>query len=706
MDLDANQVSLTGLLGDRREQFQVPPYQRPYAWQSEQIDELWDDLVSGMGDGHFVGSVVLSVEDRRRPQIIDGQQRLTTLLLLLGLIRDEYHRLGCDLADRIQDLMYADRYVKGDDSFKVRLGDANWRIFRDGVLRSPNDEKRVDLFAQIGDPEERDRNVRMIENARRLRDRLHQWLEGLDEAGQRRRLEDLEMMVAEDVSLVAIRVGTIGDAFLLFETLNDRGLQLSAADLLKNHLLSQVAKTSGSDDEVRRMAREWDRMLDDLGSSVDVSRFFRHFLLVRIPAVSKDGVYDQFKKTVNEAGAEPLLEELRVAAKAYGTFEDPGRISSEEPDAAHVLWHLKTLRAASCYVLLLPARRWLTSEQFTFVARLAEILTYRHSSIAGLDNKNLERAYHRAAKLLDESKGDAFDEAIELLVGSLPDRETFLNGFMRQRMGVQYLVRYTLREIEKALSPGHEKLKDGSTVHIEHIMPQTLTDEWRQALGPEWHEHEDRLNRWGNLTFLWYRLNSGASNLPFAEKKKYYEASDVALTRRLCDLDQWGFDAIEERQLWLGEMAERIWSIDALRGEMGDLPAAPAPSPVSTLGLTPDVAAKVRELATESSFHELLEQRARVIGHLSVVEIEWSTNPDIDFHTAKRITDALQRMIERSADLDGEQRALVRGAVEYFVLTDDVKGDLAGPDGFGDDAAVVEAVAVAVGLDGIRVHTG
>lgn len=705
MRLEAGQVSVTKLFGDKGEQFQVPPYQRPYAWRSEQIDELWDDIVGGLDTGHFIGSVVLSIEDERRPQIIDGQQRLTTLLLLLGLIRDEYHRLGSPLENRIQDLMYSDRYVKGDDTFKVRLGEANWRLFRDGVLRAPSDEQRVDLFANAGTADERQRNVRLVENAKRLHERLRDRLDGFDEAEQLQRLEALELMVARDVNLVAIRVGTIGDAFLLFETLNDRGLQLSAADLLKNHLLSRVAKVSGSEDEVRRMAREWDRMLDDLGPGIDVSRFFRHFLLVRIPAVSKDGVYNEFKGTVDKAGPELLLDDLRIAAKSYGQFEDPSRVGAEEADVASVLWNLKTLRAASCYVLLLPARRWLTSEQFTFLARLAEILTYRHSSIAGLDNKNLERAYHRAAKLLDESKGDAFNDAVDLLVESLPDAETFLNGFMRQRLGVQYLLRYTLRGIEEAVAPSHEKLKEGGTVHLEHILPQTITDEWRAALGDDWHEYEDWLNRWGNLTFLWYKLNSGASNLPFAEKTKYYEASDVEITRHLCDLDRWDFAAIETRQRWLGEMAERIWSIDALRGDMGDLPESPAPLSSTGLGLAPAVDARVWDLMTESSFHELLEQRARILGHLSVVEIEWSTNPDIDFHAAKRIADALRVMIDRSAELDGEQRALVRAAVEYFVLSDDVNNDLVATDGFEDDAAVVNAVAAAVGLTDVKVAT-
>jgi hypothetical protein len=262
-------------------------------------------------------------------------------------------------------------------------------------------------------------------------------------------------------------------------------------------------------------------------------------------------------------------------------------------------------------------------------------------------------------------------------------------------MGVQYLVRYTLRRIEEHVAPSLEKVKEGGSVHIEHIMPQALTDEWRADLGDRWPEHDEWVHRWGNLTFLWYSLNIQASNLPFEAKKSRYAASEVELTRRLCELEAWDFDAIEARQLELAELAEQIWSAQAVIGTE-EVPE-PQSTPEASLGLSAEIEAMVRPLATESSFQELLDQRARVIGHLSVIEIEAATHPDVDIHLAKKIHDALVALIEQSGDFDGEQRALVRASIEYFVLADDASHDLTDPDGFSDDAAVVAAVAAEVG---------
>lgn len=706
MQLEAQRVSLSKLLGTSGEQFRVPPYQRPYAWGAEQIDDLWDDLINAEGRGHFLGSLVFSDEREDRPEIIDGQQRLTTLVLLLSLIRDEYDAVGSKYAERVQSLMFSDAWADGDAKFKLRLGESNWRLFRDLALRPPSDPKRLADDDPTITSEERSRNGELIDNLRRLRERLTTHLGGTDGDERLRRLERLEDTILKRVELVAIRVGTIGDAFLLFETLNDRGLKLSAADLLKNHLLSKVAEKSVGDEEVQRVGREWDAMLDDLGRDVDIVRFFRHFLLVRLQDVSKDEVYKIFKKSVKSTDPDDLLADLRISARHYGEFEDPSRVVADEADVSAVLRDLSTLRAIRCYVTLLPARRWLPTADFVRVARTAEVLTYRYSSIAGLDAKSLEVVYHRAAKLLDESKGSELPAALELLEEAMPNSETFVAGFVRQSMGVQYLLRYTLRRIEEHLAPATEKeIKPATAVHLEHIMPVVLSEQWRTDLGAAAADYREWVNRWGNLTLLLSSLNGAASNFEFAKKKKYYMASEVELTRRLAELGQWDYAAIESRQQWLGEIADRIWSADALRGEMGALPEPSAVASSTGLGLAPAIDARVWDLMTESSFHELLEQRARILGHLSLVEIEASTHDDIDFHLAKRIADALFLMIERSAELDGEHRALVRAAVEYFVLADDVNSDLVAADGFADDAAVVDAIAQAVGLADIKVHT-
>ena len=141
MRINAEKTNLNELLGIPNRQFVIPPYQRPYAWEPEQIDELWDDLVQTLGSGHFMGSIVLNCESPEAPEVIDGQQRLTTLLLLLALIRDQYATLKPDLVYRVQQFL-ENTHADAEGRFKLRTGNANWPVFRDFVLRRPDDAGR------------------------------------------------------------------------------------------------------------------------------------------------------------------------------------------------------------------------------------------------------------------------------------------------------------------------------------------------------------------------------------------------------------------------------------------------------------------------------------------------------------------------------------------------------------------------------------
>ena len=135
--------------------------------------------------------------------------------------------------------------------------------------------------------------------------------------------------------------------------------------------------------------------------------------------------------------------------------------------------------------------------------------------------------------MLIASEGAEVANAAQILIDSMPDSNTFRAAFDKMRMGTQYILRYTLRRIEAHLYAGAEKeLKPNNLVHIEHIMPQTLTDSWRAELGNEGVErHLEFLNRYGNLTLFYSGYNIPASNKSFDEKQAYYAGSDVILTR-------------------------------------------------------------------------------------------------------------------------------------------------------------------------------
>lgn len=684
MDLKADKKSLRQLLAIEEQQFRIPPYQRPYSWTSEQVDDLWEDLLEHASTGHFLGSLVLSNEDDFRPLVIDGQQRLTTLMILMAALRDASHERGLtDLVARINQRLTADNLAEGDEYFKFKTGSVNWLVFRDFVLRTPTDPKRRELSSVDAlDHDALSRNAPLIDNLRRMRAHLTEHLASLDEAAQSVWLHSFDKALAGKVELVVIEVRELSDAFLLFETLNDRGLQLSAADLLKSHLLGQIAKKA-SEEEVEEAATQWDGMLEDLGVHVDVSRFLRHYLLASLQAVKKDEVFGHFKSLVAKSDASWVLADLRKAAKIYGEFEDPTRLKHEP--TKRVLTDLQTLRATVCYIALLPARRYLSEDDFVDFAKLAEVLTYRYSSVVGLGTNDLERKYRDAAHLLSASEGADIDKARNILISAMPDSATFKLAFEAMRMGTQYLLRYTLQRIEEHVAPSVEKkIKANTLVHIEHIMPQKLSTTWRNSLGRKVELHDDYVNRYGNLTLLYWSLNIPASNNGFSVKKTHYRKSQVEITKMLLDESRWGPGQIEARQKWLAQVADEVWAIPATTSRQATDGGQALDLFEVEVG---DLWLRVSEFCEEASPEELLSLAEQLPGHLADSD---------DAANASGLAKRLAALLESWEDLDGAERTVLAAAVGYFLEIEDESPD-GSVGGLVDDEVVVRAAEVALG---------
>lgn len=557
MQIQAERTTLKVLLGVPERQLRIPAYQRPYAWEEEQVDELWADITNATARAHFMGSLVLTGEESRVLDVIDGQQRLTTLLLMLGLIRDRWRELRPENVGRVQRFL-TDEYAEGEQRYRLRSGDANWPVFRRYVLAEPGSAERRDWasFAKVEDARVRARNGALVGNAARLAGKLDSWLAKFPEGDRAARLDSLERTVLNGLEFVKIHVAKVADAFVIFETLNDRGLALSAGDLLKNHLLQRGARDGLDLDE---MADRWDDLIAHL-EGADVTRFLRHYLLVRHARVQKDDVFDLFKDDVQERGARALLDELLTMARWYGQLVNPHK--AEHAQTRAVLADLETLRAVMCYTPLLAARRFgMPEEEFVRFARLAETLTFRYSTIGGKDSKELERAYHRAAKALWDSEGRDIAAARKILIEAIPGSEEFIAAFRRQVMGRKYVVDYVLRKIEASLDTEEKTTLGTSVVHIEHILPQSLSEDWKVVLGDRVDEHAAYVNRWGNLTLLGGRKNVKASNALFAKKRVIYAESAIKLTNGLAARESWDLETIDERQVELAKVADGVWPV-------------------------------------------------------------------------------------------------------------------------------------------------
>jgi hypothetical protein len=581
VDLHVASEQLTKLLTEYNQQFVVPLYQRPYSWTTEEIDQLWEDITGDLSLQHFMGSIVLNNEDPKRPEVIDGQQRLTTLLIILALLRDRYHALGSEFASRPHDFLVADKYTKSPtDQYKLRLGEANWEVFRDFVLRRPEEEGRR-TWADKAQLSRRVQtlNSNLFENAKRLDELLDDALAGVPEGEVIGRLEELERKITERLTFVLIRVGSVDDAFLLFETLNDRGLQLSAADLVKSHLLSKYEAKFGKS-AVPEAHQEWQELIDHLDGA-DIGRFLRYFLLQYNEKVQSDKVFGLFKRQLVQMGSpDQMLTRLRTMARYYGEFLKPDNV--EHAPSRGVLRDLDDLRATTCYVALLPARDALGGDLDTFArfARLTEALAYRWTTIVGNNAQQLESIFQRAARQFVVDGADGLSAATELLTAALPPRGEFLAAFRHKRMGTQYVARYTLRRIEEVVSAGSE-VKTPDKVEIEHILPQNLSTPWQQALGPQAVDlHAEFNGRWGNLTLLASKLNKGARDHSFDAKKAIYverdgPGSDIRLTQLLVTEPTWGPEEIDNRQQWMATIAEQIWGQPGIYDDRITLPPYP-----------------------------------------------------------------------------------------------------------------------------------
>jgi hypothetical protein len=363
-------------------------------------------------------------------------------------------------------------------------------------------------------------------------------------------------------------VTDLEDAFLLFETLNDRGLELSAADLLKSHLLSKLASKTSDKAVLMGASDDWDGVVDSLGGG-DITGFLRHFLLMSHTRVQKRDIFLFFKDDVKETGPEKLLDELVKMGKIYAGILNP----PSDDKAAEVLLDVQQFGSDTYRIALIAARRWIgDDDRFIRFARLVESIAFRWI-VVGNNAQDLENTFQKAAAILGKSEGAQYDEAIDTIEGGMPSADDFRQKFRAVRLGKGSAASYMLRRIENFLVPSEKSIKPRTEVHVEHIMPVTSTSFWLERV-PDPENYDDVIVRWGNLTLLKSELNSAIQNSDWDTKKeKGYKDSKIQLTQDLLALEDWHSESIDIRQQWLALAASHVWSPEAARGDKVEIPS-------------------------------------------------------------------------------------------------------------------------------------
>jgi uncharacterized protein with ParB-like and HNH nuclease domain/predicted transport protein len=610
--MQAQDTRLTKLI-DGSTQFIVPVFQRDYSWGTKHCQQLWSDIVRTGADKkakHFVGSVVyIEAEDTsasvNRWLLIDGQQRLTTLTLLLAALRKKFLSDSAidsnndDLLtpEAIQDSYLINRNAKGDRRYKLHLRRSDHDTL--AALLDDKDPPKV--------PSER-----IVENFRFFKERLS----GADLVQVCRGIRQL---VAIDVHLTRGQ----DDPQMIFESLNSTGLDLTQADLIRNFVLMRL------DEELQTRLYEdyWRPIEAAFGSKyrTEFDKFVRDFLTIKLKPSKQfksDEIYQQFRSFF-QLGAksrtvESILDEMKIFGSYYAGFSFG---QEENKKLGDVLSRLRALvevasplilRLYDCYV----RAKSLSVDQFLECAELVESYVFRRA-VCDMQTRSLYQIFSSIAYRVRDA-----DPLLSLKVAldrqpkkrRFPSDTEFREALEARDVYDMRTCHYLLDRLE---NDGKERTIT-STLTIEHVLPQSeeMRPEWKTMLGADWKSiQESWQHRLGNLTLTGY--NPEYSNLPFEQKKTLIDKegrqvglnfSPLRLNKFIKEQTAWTQKEIERRGNELAKRAVSIWPLliadpsSVRAAELEEMRAVAANFSVDDLPLGPETKPLFDELRNQIKF--------------------------------------------------------------------------------------------------------
>ena len=573
MKFDAEDKSLIDILNGK-EKYKIPRYQRPYSWTTDEVSDLWNDLKEG--ESVFLGSFVFNYEkydEEGFVEVIDGQQRLITLTILMAVLRDIYKELGEDRkSNRTQDIIGFSDPITLKEDYRLKCGDTLNKFFSENIQKGNSNI----LTTKAKGREEK----AIKENYKFLRDGISDELKQLSEKTRKiQYVDDLKKRIF-DFKIIWIKIENDEDAYSIFETVNARGADLTAADLLKNYLFSKLpGKEKGID-----LAKDtWSTIENNVESAkgpLNVSRFIRYFWLSKYSFVSEKKLYKEVKRMISDPSI--FLSDISNASEYYYKIaNDSININDWSEDFAdkkiaqriiETLNGLRTMGITQCYSLLfcLLLNKDKIKFDFSDVFKTIEKYHFAYSAVCKLSGNVVERLYfntsrdiQEALKIADSKKRTKnIQRALSNFKNKLeyPTKDFFIEKFMDIEYKNYPLIIYILSHMEKTKGQTEETSINFTKVNIEHILPQDPA-EW--SLSKK--EIKDYVNKLGNLTLISKKINGPMGNKQLRGKAKLFKDSKLNINKELLERFKllkykWGEKEINERQKELAEFAyDVVW---------------------------------------------------------------------------------------------------------------------------------------------------
>lgn len=540
--MQAKETKLQDII-EGTKQYVIPLFQRTYSWTTKEWEVLWKDLVelSEMENPrtHFIGSIVnmptVSVpEGVAKYLLIDGQQRLTTIFILLTLLRNRAREIqNQEFAEEINNTLLVNPYKKDQDYFKLLPTQVDRETYQNLINGTPNVTEnqltRAYTFFE--------KKLKQVE------------LES----------DKLKKIITSYFSVVSIVLDVDDNPYLVFESLNAKGRPLTQADLIRNYFFMRIHV----DNQEEVYKAYWQPMQSALND--DLTEYIRHFLMRGGNIIKQGDVYYALKESVSTSNAVDYLKELKKFSSYYQKLKFPE--FEPEIELQKLFRRLNRIEVTTAYPLLLNFysnydESKIGKADFVIILKTLENYLIRRF-VCNVATNQLNKIFPAVYPSIISKHPDNIVEGFKTVLQGrgYPKDNEFFSRFKETKFygGGDRVVKtkLILETLEEQFA--HKEEVSFDNLSVEHIMPQTLTDWWQTELGNTWEEtHDLFLHTIGNLTLTAY--NTELSNDDFPNKKKRLNESHLELNKRFASLPSWTRNEIEARSEKLAKSAVEIWS--------------------------------------------------------------------------------------------------------------------------------------------------
>ena len=552
--------------------YRIPRYQRSYTWEEDHITDFWSDLNTGT-TSYFIGSFVLNYGPQKEEnyiEVIDGQQRLLTITIFMGVLRDLAKEMGdCKLAERIQRHCIAFENRRGEQTFRILCGDSLREYFETYIQ---NDKENI-----TNSDTKKKEEKRVKSNYLSLKKKISEDMNKFSD--KKSKLEYLQQLWdnISNIKVIRIKIESEEDAYEIFETVNARGLDLTIADLLKNLIFKEIPQIKGEKDQVKE---KWIEIEDNIRETgTELSKFVRYYWLSKYTFITDKKLFKTIKREIGDYKS--FLDDLHDTSFLFsdiiGENEEYFDNITDGKKIFNSLQGIKVMGVSQCFVLFLTILRNIDKlgTNPARIFKLIEHFSFNYHTISNLPGNKVEKIYSRYAieleKIIQNNENiptcaqGLFNRLEKELKELRPKFAEFNDDFLemsyKDSAKNRILIKYILSKINSLEEFGEYKL-DFDNVNIEHILPRRPDKEW--GLSPL--QIKSYVDLLGNLTLVHKKINSKIGNKVIKYKIEELKKSEIPITKELVNSLigsnlKWDKTSILNRQSELSKIGyEKVWA--------------------------------------------------------------------------------------------------------------------------------------------------